>query len=224
MRILEHVGHRRLSGHSRLFLSLSGLVMLSLLFSESQLPAASKSEEREHVDRDRLTFDRPSGPRHTPDHMAPSREEPDRMQEMRLLHRFLSLPPERLQHLRETIERIENMSTEEKDELRSKIQEFHRLNATQRRRLEQTWKEMPSESRQKLHHHWQGMSPTERRRERRKLGQMNREERWQYHRRLLGQLRSPQEREPGAPASASQIEEPQSPEAIPVAPDPVSPE
>ncbi len=122
-----------------------------------------------------------------PSHLSPADRK--RMRDMVMLDRLLSLPPERLSHMRTTIERIERMSDDEKHDLREKIREFKRLNPNQRTRLHRQWEGIPKETRSLLRQHWQDMSQEDRRAERLKLQHMNPQERRKYHHELLMRLR-----------------------------------
>lgn len=66
------------------------------------------------------------------------------------LERFLEMPPEKLANIREVIQRIEQMSEEEKAALRTRIRAFHELRREKAQRL------------QAAHRQWQAMSPQDR--------------------------------------------------------------
>ena len=113
-----------------------------------------------------------------------------RMAEMALLDRLLSMPPERLSHLRQTIERVEGMSLEEREELRKKVRHFRHLHPRERSRMFRNWEELPKETRTLLRRHWEGMSHEERRARRHELESMEIRERMKFHKELIHRLQA----------------------------------
>ena len=67
----------------------------------------------------------------------------DRLQDMMLVDRFLRLPPERLSHMRQTLERLEKMSPDEKESLRQRIQQFKRMHPREQTRMYRNWERVP---------------------------------------------------------------------------------
>lgn len=51
---------------------------------------------------------------------------PQEFEELQILHRFLSLPPERLAEIRQTIEKIEKLTPEERQALRQKVEQLRK--------------------------------------------------------------------------------------------------
>ena len=113
-----------------------------------------------------------------------------RMREMALLDRLLSMPPDRLSHLRQTIERVEGMSPEEREDIRSKIRHFRRLHPTMRSRMFRNWEELPEETRTLLRRHLEVMTHEERRARRLQLESMEIRERMKYHKELIHRLQA----------------------------------
>ena len=113
-----------------------------------------------------------------------------RMREMALLDHLLSMPPERLFHLRRTIERVEGMSPEEREELRRKVREFRHLRPSDRVRMIRNWEELPQETRTLLRRHWEALSHQDRRARRLQLESMEKRERIKYHKELIHRLQA----------------------------------
>ncbi len=116
-----------------------------------------------------------------------SKEERKSMQEMILVERFLSLPPERLSSVRRSIELIEKMSPEEKERIREQIQRFKRMGAQQRVNIHRQWNSLSTEHRSKMRNHWLSMSEEDRQNERSKLKSMTPEERRHYFKETFGE-------------------------------------
>lgn len=55
--------------------------------------------------------------------------------------------PEHLARIREAIERIENMSDEERAAMRERLREFRKFSPEQRQRMRDKWREMSPEER-----------------------------------------------------------------------------
>jgi len=125
----------------------------------------------------------------TPGFSEFSNEERKSMQEMILVERFLSLPPERLTSVRRSIEQIEKMSPEEKERIKRQIQRFKRMGAQQRVQIHRKWNSLSMEYRSKMRNHWLSMSEEDRRVERSKLKSMTPEERRRFFRETFGEPR-----------------------------------
>lgn len=80
--------------------------------------------------------------------------------DMVVLDRLLTMPPEHLARIRRAIEQIEAMSPEEREALRDRLRDFRHIDP---------------EERQKIRERWRAMSPEERRESIREM----RERRWQ---------------------------------------------
>jgi len=93
----------------------------------------------------------------------PNRTREPRDEEAALLDRFLSLPPEQLTQARQTIERIERMSPEERAALRERVRA--QREAGDRERSEgarQFWSELPPDQRRALRERLADFPPRER--------------------------------------------------------------
>ncbi len=128
-----------------------------------------------------------------------SREERKGLQEMILVERFLSLPPERLSEVRNSIELIQKMSPEEKERIKQQIGKFKRMPHVERKKMHDRWSAVSEERRTKMRNHWLNMSEEDRRAEREKLRTMTHEERRWYFRETFG---APEEMPPPPPPSA----------------------
>jgi hypothetical protein len=105
----------------------------------------------------------------------------DGMQEMMLVDRFLRLPPERISHMRQTLERLEKMTADEKESLRQRIQQYKSLHPREQSQLHRNWERVSSEHRERMRQRWREMSEKERRLEREKVQKMSAEERRDYY-------------------------------------------
>jgi len=114
------------------------------------------------------------------------------MQEMTMLDRFLKLPPDNLRRIRQTIEKIENMSSEEKENLRNQLQAYKRLHPRQQEDLRNRFDHIPSENRAIMRQRWLQMTADERIAERRKVQQLSPEERREFHRNIIHNARKNQ--------------------------------
>ena len=105
----------------------------------------------------------------------------DGMQEMMLVDRFLKLPPERISHMRQTLERLEKMTADEKESLRQRIQQYKRLHPREQSQLHRNWERVSPEHRALMRQRWQEMSEEERRLEREKVQKMSADDRRGYY-------------------------------------------
>ncbi len=119
-------------------------------------------------------------------------EQKKKIQEMTMLDRFLRLPPDKLRRIRQTIEKIENMSSEEKENLRNQLQAYKRLHPRQQEDLRKRFDSIPSEERAIMRQRWLQMTAEERIAERRKVQHLSPEERRQFHRNIIHNARKNQ--------------------------------
>lgn len=75
-----------------------------------------------------------------------------------MLDRFLKLPLDKLRRIRQTIEKIENMSSEEKENLRNQLQAYKRLHPRQQDDLCKRFDRIPSEDRAIMRQRWLQMT------------------------------------------------------------------
>jgi len=103
---------------------------------------------------------------------------------LEMLERFLDMPPERLAQIRETIERVESMSDEEKERMRDQIAEYREMHQNKRRKLLEAFERVPKEEREEMRDYWNSLSPEERKEQRQKLREMSPEERKEWRKNL----------------------------------------
>lgn len=97
--------------------------------------------------------------------------------EARMLNHLLSMDQAQLTELRQTIERIEKMSPEEKQLLRQRIGKLQDMPPERVEALRERFEAIPKETRDAMRDKWQSLSPEERREWRQKLRDMSHEER-----------------------------------------------
>ncbi len=76
------------------------------------------------------------------------------LEQLHALERFLCMPPEQLARIRQTIERVEGMSEEEKEALKAKIAAFRKLEEEKidkLRKMHNLWRGVPREQRMLVH-------------------------------------------------------------------------
>ena len=97
-------------------------------------------------------------------------------EEIRMLRRLLEMPPARLRMLRKTIERMENYSEEEREEMKKKLAKFQSSNSGERSQA------MDSLLRRHalLKSHWSKVSSERRAMEIKKLNSMSHQERRKF--------------------------------------------
>lgn len=67
--------------------------------------------------------------------------------EMVVLDRLLSMPPDQLARVRRALERIEAMTPEEREELRERLRDFRSISPDQRQEIRERWRTMTPEER-----------------------------------------------------------------------------
>ena len=97
--------------------------------------------------------------------------------ETRLLQRLLSMESGELAELRQTIERIEQMTPEERDRMRARIKRLHSMRPGQPRILRDFYRSLTPEARAQMLQKWRTMPHEDRRKWRRKLREMAPEDR-----------------------------------------------
>ncbi|MDP4610379.1 MAG: DUF3106 domain-containing protein [Opitutales bacterium] len=97
--------------------------------------------------------------------------------ETRLLQHLLQMDSQELVNLRQTIERIEKMSPEEKDRLNQRIGKMRDMDPERIESMRKKYEAIPEETRQAMRKRWMEMTPEERDAWREKLRAMTPEER-----------------------------------------------
>ncbi len=95
---------------------------------------------------------------------APARQpagKPPRGSESRLLQHFLSMEADELAKLRQTIERIEKMSPEEKEGLRRRMKDLEAMDPGKIEAMRKAYQAIPKEKRQAMRQRWDAMTPAE---------------------------------------------------------------
>jgi len=99
--------------------------------------------------------------------------------ESRMLMHLLKMDDSELMKLRQTVERIEAMSPEERADMRERLGKLQEMDAERRQALRERFEAIPPEKREAMRRRWMEMSPMERREWRQKLRNMSPEERAQ---------------------------------------------
>lgn len=114
------------------------------------------------------------------------------LKQLQALERFLNTPPEQLARIRETIERVEAMSEEEKQALREKIGAFRQLEEDKIRKLRdihQVWQGAPRDERQLVHRYMMSLPREEANGIREKIAEMPETEFQSYFESLLAKAK-----------------------------------
>ncbi len=93
--------------------------------------------------------------------------------ESRMLMHLLKMDDAELGKLRETVERIEAMSPEERARKRQQLKQLRQMDPGKRERLRQHFQSISEDQRREMRQRWNEMSPEERRAWRMKLRGMN---------------------------------------------------
>lgn len=110
---------------------------------------------------------------------AQKQRHPGGSHESRMLGNLLSMDDAQLAKLRETIERIEQMSPEEKQAMRKRLKQMNQMDPSQVDAMRDRFQKIPKEERETMRQRWTEMSPVERQEWREKLRNMTPEERKQ---------------------------------------------
>ena len=97
--------------------------------------------------------------------------------ETRMLQHFLKMEPAGLVNLRRTIERIERMTTEEKEKLRERIGELEQMRPERVKAMRELFESIPREKREAMRQHWLELPPEERQEWHQKIRAMSPEQR-----------------------------------------------
>lgn len=120
-----------------------------------------------------------------PPQNPPPKDQRERIEKLVLLDKFLGLPDEKLALMRRTIERIEQMTPEQRAELRERIQYFRKLKPEQQTEIKQNLSSMSWHERRALQEKWLSMSTEQQISERERLQMMTPDERHQYFRKVI---------------------------------------
>lgn len=118
------------------------------------------------------------------------------MQQLQALERFLNTPPEQLARIRETIERVEAMSEEEKDALRAKIRTFRTLQRDKMEKLRdihRLWQDVPRRDRHLVHRYMMSLPREEAAAVRVEIAQLDQRQFDEYFQGLLAKARAADE-------------------------------
>lgn len=97
--------------------------------------------------------------------------------ESRMLLHLLHMDDAELMKLRQTVERIEAMSPEERAQMRERLGKLQEMDPERRQALRERFQAIPKEAREAMRQRWMDMSPQEHREWRQKLREMSPEER-----------------------------------------------
>ncbi len=103
---------------------------------------------------------------------APNRQKgkkPPHNTESRLLQHFLSMDKAELAKIRQTLERIEKMSPEERASLRRRMKDMDAADPAKIEAMRQYYTSMPKETREAMRQRWDAMTPEEKADWRRRL-------------------------------------------------------
>ena len=107
-----------------------------------------------------------------------SRDQTESVQrETRMLQHFLKMESADLVNLRQTIERIERMTPEEKEKLRKRIGELDQMRPERVKAMRERFESIPREKREAMRQRWLDLPPEERQEWHQKLRAMSPEQR-----------------------------------------------
>ena len=101
----------------------------------------------------------------------------DSQGETRMLQQLLKMKPADLTDLRQTIERIEQMTSDEKEKLRKRVGELNQMRPDRVKAMRERFKSIPRENREAMRQRWLNLPPEERQEWHQKLRAMDLEER-----------------------------------------------
>ncbi|MBL6919964.1 MAG: DUF3106 domain-containing protein [Puniceicoccaceae bacterium] len=97
--------------------------------------------------------------------------------ETRMLQQLLKMKPADLTDLRQTIERIEQMTSEEKEKLRKRVGELNQMRPERVKAMRERFESIPRERREAMRQRWLELPPEERQEWHQKLHAMSPEQR-----------------------------------------------
>jgi hypothetical protein len=101
----------------------------------------------------------------------------DSQGETRMLQQLLKMEPAGLADLRQTIERIEHMTSDEKEKLRKRVEELNQMRPERVKAMRDRFESIPREDRDAMRQRWLNLPPEERQEWHQKLRAMDPEER-----------------------------------------------
>ena len=101
----------------------------------------------------------------------------DSQGETRMLQQLLKMEPAGLADLRQTIERIEHMTSDEKEKLRKRVDELNQMRPERVKAMRDRFESIPREDREAMRQRWLNLPPEERQEWHQKLRAMDPEER-----------------------------------------------
>jgi predicted nuclease with TOPRIM domain len=101
----------------------------------------------------------------------------DSQGETRMLQQLLKMEPAHLVNLRQTIERIEQMTSDEKEKLRKRVDELNQMRPERVKAMRERFESIPREEREAMRQRWLNLPPEERQDWHQKLRAMDPEER-----------------------------------------------
>lgn len=101
----------------------------------------------------------------------------DSQGETRMLQQLLKMEPAGLADLRQTIERIEQMTSDEKEKLRKRVEELKHMRPERVKAMRERFESIPREDREAMRQRWLNLPPEERQEWHQKLRAMAPEER-----------------------------------------------
>ena len=101
----------------------------------------------------------------------------DSQGETRMLQQLLKMEPAGLADLRQTIERIEQMTSDEKEKLRKRVEELNQMRPERVKAMRDRFESIPREDREAMRQRWLNLPPEERQEWHQKLRAMDPEER-----------------------------------------------
>ncbi len=101
----------------------------------------------------------------------------DSQGETRMLQQLLKMEPAGLADLRQTIERIEQMTSDEKEKLRKRVDELNQMRPERVKAMRDRFESIPREDREAMRQRWLNLPPEERQEWHQKLRAMDPEER-----------------------------------------------
>ena len=101
----------------------------------------------------------------------------DSQGETRMLQQLLKMEPAGLADLRQTIERIEQMTSDEKEKLRKRVEELNQMRPERVKAMRERFESIPRDDREAMRQRWLNLPPEERQEWHQKLRAMDPEER-----------------------------------------------
>ena len=101
----------------------------------------------------------------------------DSQGETRMLQQLLKMEPAGLADLRQTIERIEQMTSDEKEKLRKRVEELNQMRPERVKAMRDRFESIPREDREAMRQRWLSLPPEERQEWHQKLHAMDPEKR-----------------------------------------------